>query len=197
MRYSRTLFSTALPLALLFGCGRDAQQEAKSANLAASNGSGNTNATPREAKAVLAGAEGQRIGEATFEQTKDGVKVVLEIDEAPRGNKGVHVHAKGDCSDLPADTMGGHFAPDAKLHALPTEAREDQHHLGDLGNVDIGEDGRGKLEIVIKRANIKPNDVMSFLGRAIVVTEQNDSGAIEQPAGDSGAPFACGVIQAG
>jgi Cu-Zn family superoxide dismutase len=198
MRFSRPLFFTALPLALLLGCGRE---EPKSANAAQTTNTAstatNTGAAPKEAKAVLNGADGRPIGEATFEQTKDGVKVTLHIDDAPRGNKGVSVNALGDCSDPAAQSMGGHLAPDAKLHALPTEAREDQHHLGDLGNVDVGDDRRGKLEITIKRANIKLNDAMSFLGRAIVIHQQNDAGAIEQPAGDSGGALACGVIEAG
>lgn len=129
---------------------------------------------------------------ATFEETADGVTVVLNVDHAKPGKQAVHVHELGDCSDIAGKSMGEHFAPDHKQHGLPAE---DEHHLGDLGNIDIGEDGKGTLEITAPRASLKPNDSHSFLGKALVVHQSDDKGT--QPSGNSGTPVACGVIKEG
>jgi Cu/Zn superoxide dismutase len=61
-----------------------------------------------------------------------GVKITVSVEDAPVGQKGIHIHEKGDCSDIPGKSMGGHFAPLAESHGLPDEAR-DGIHLGDLG----------------------------------------------------------------
>jgi Cu-Zn family superoxide dismutase len=187
---------TTIPLLLLLtGCSHDsepAQVPAQEAHMPSTQPpSGET------AHATLSDSNGAEVGRATLSQTDDGVKVVLQIENAPPGAKGVHVHEKGDCSNIPGKSMGGHFAPDVKIHALPTEESERERHLGDLGNVDVKGDGTGTLEITIKRANLTPNDTLSYLGRALVVHMGNDQGEVKQPAGDSGTPMACGVIQSG
>ena len=127
---------------------------------------------------------------ASFEETADGVTIVLNVENAKPGMQAVHVHEIGDCSDIPGKSMGEHFAPDHQEHALP---EQEKRHLGDLGNIEIGQDGKGKLEILAPRASLKPNDSHSFLGKSIVVHESKDKGT--QPSGDSGTPVACGVIR--
>ena len=131
-------------------------------------------------------------GSATFEETEDGVTIVLNVANAKPGKQAVHVHELGDCSDIPGKSMGEHFAPDHQNHALPDQ---EARHLGDLGNIEIGKDGKGTLQLLAPRASLKPNDSHSFLGKALVVHESKDMGT--QPSGDSGAPVACGVIKNG
>lgn len=131
-------------------------------------------------------------GAATFEETADGVSVVLSVDHAKPGKQAVHVHELGDCSDIAGKSMGEHLAPDYKQHALP---EKEERHLGDLGNIEIDKDGKGTLQIVAPRASLKPNDSHSFLGKALVVHASDDKGT--QPSGDSGTPVACGVIRGG
>lgn len=195
---------TTLPLLLIVGaCSRDSQTEPREPTTASQTvtspetlvTTGEVTEEPDEAQAKLIDSTGREIGKAKLSQEEDGVKVVVELDQAPPGHKGVHVHEKGDCSNLAAKSMGDHFAPETKLHALPTEQREADRHLGDLGNIEVEDDGTGKLEIKVKRANIKPNDALSYLGRALVVHTGADSGSAKQPSGDSGQPFACGVIE--
>jgi Cu-Zn family superoxide dismutase len=89
--------------------------------------------------------------------------------------------------------MGGHFAPGGEEHALPSETTA--RHLGDLGNLVVGEDGNGKLDITVIGANLKPGDTKSLLGKALVVHDGPDSGRAAQPSGASGSPIACGVIE--
>jgi superoxide dismutase, Cu-Zn family len=129
-------------------------------------------------------------GSAHFEEVASGVKVTVDVAHAPPGEKGVHIHEKGDCSDIAGQSMGTHFSPQPSPHGLPDSA---VHHIGDFGNIQIDEQGNGELEIVAKGARLQSGD--SFLGRAIVVHEGQDKGT--QPTGDAGNPIACGVIVAG
>ena len=147
------------------------------------------------AEATLVTAEGAEEGKATFVQEPDGVLVVIELEDVPQGKKGVHVHEKGDCSNLAGQSMGSHFAPDSDQHALPSEGAE--RHLGDLGNIVVAADGNGRLEIKVPDASLDPNAPTTFVGRALVVHSGEDTGSAQQPSGGSGPPMACGVIRKG
>lgn len=181
-------------------CNRDTRgDKVNEATVAAANASGDTAGepasmnAPMSAQAELTAADGAKIdGRATFVQQPDGVRVVLEVAEAPPGKKGVHVHTRGDCSDPKQQSMGPHFAPKLEQHALPSEG--DDRHLGDLGNITIADDGTGRLEITVPHATLGADDSTSFLGRALIVHSGEDTGSEAQPAGNSGAPMACGVI---
>jgi superoxide dismutase, Cu-Zn family len=148
---------------------------------------------PMGASANLSAADGARIdGHARFFQQPGGVLVVVEVNGAPPGKKGVHVHTRGDCSDIAAQSMGPHFAPKLEQHALPSEPKD--RHLGDLGNIDVATDGTGRLEVTVPSATLGADDSTSFLGRALIVHSGEDIGSGAQPAGGSGKPIACGVI---
>lgn len=149
----------------------------------------------REAEADLEPAAGLKAGgEVELKETADGVELEAEIEHASPGKHGFHIHEKGDCSDIAGKSMGGHFNPDGKEHKLPHEG--DARHLGDLGNIEVGEDGEGEIKFTLKGATLKEGDSRSLIGKSFVIHEREDSGAGKQPAGDSGAPIACGVIVA-
>jgi Cu-Zn family superoxide dismutase len=130
-------------------------------------------------------------GKGTLTETPEGVKVELTVEHAPPGTHGAHVHEKGDCSAPDGSSAGGHFNPSAHPHALPANS---PRHLGDLGNIEIGADGTGKLEIVAPGANLKEGDPNSFLGKAIIVHEKKDDGG--QPTGNAGGRIGCAEIKA-
>jgi Cu-Zn family superoxide dismutase len=129
-------------------------------------------------------------GRATLSETAEGVKVELTIENAPPGEHGAHVHETGDCSAPDGSSAGGHFNPSSHPHALPTN---DPRHLGDLGNIAVGADGTGKIEIVAPGANLKDGDPHSFVGKAIIVHEKKDDGG--QPTGNAGGRIGCGEIK--
>jgi Cu-Zn family superoxide dismutase len=144
----------------------------------------------KEATAEFKTVKGMKLsGDAEFEEIAGGVKITVEVEDAPVGMKGIHIHEKGDCSNIEGKSMGEHFAPMSKKHGLPSAG---EHHLGDLGNIEIKKDGEGKLEITVMGANLEKGDPMSFLGKAIVIHQGRDVGA--QPSGGTGKPLACGVI---
>lgn len=147
-----------------------------------------------EAEADLESVEGSEIdGDIEFKQVASGVDVIVSIERATAGKHGIHIHEKGDCSDIAAKSMGGHFNPENYAHALPAE--ELKRHLGDLGNIEINADGKGEITLTIIGATLKAGDPNSLLGRAFVVHDGEDMGKAKQPAGDSGSPIACGVIE--
>jgi superoxide dismutase, Cu-Zn family len=131
----------------------------------------------------------QLAGTGTLTETAEGVKVELELENVPPGEHGAHVHEKGDCSAPDGTSAGGHFNPESHPHALPESG---PRHLGDLGNVTIGADGKGKVDIVVAGANLKEGDANSFLGKAIIVHEKLDDGG--QPTGNAGGRIGCAVI---
>jgi Cu-Zn family superoxide dismutase len=129
-------------------------------------------------------------GSAMLMEVEGGVKVTLSVEGvAPGGDHGAHVHEKGDCSSPDGKSAGGHFNPGGHDHALPATAKR---HLGDLGNLTIGKDGKGSLEITIPGANLKAGDPSSFAGKAIIVHAKKDDGG--QPTGNAGDRIGCGVI---
>jgi Cu-Zn family superoxide dismutase len=144
----------------------------------------------RAARADFSAAPGYQLsGKASLREVAGGVAVSVQVEHAPPGKKGIHVHQKPDCSDIPGRSMGDHFSPEAHQHGLPSSV---EHHLGDLGNIEIEADGTGKLEVTIPGANLKPGDRSSFLEKAIVVHAQEDVGT--PPTGNSGSPIACAAI---
>ena len=148
-------------------------------------------AEPRTLEVTIEPKSGSKLsGKATLSEVDGGVKVVLSVEGVtPGGDHGAHVHEKGDCSAADGASAGGHFNPQGNEHALPTVAKR---HLGDLGNLKIGKDGKGSLEITIPGANLKAGDPNSFAGKSIIVHAKKDDGG--QPTGNAGGRIGCGVI---
>jgi len=65
--------------------------------------------------------------------------------------------------------------------------------MGDLGNLTIAQDGTGVLDVVVPQTNLKPDDRLSLLGKALVIHQSEDLG--DGPGGRSGAPIACTVLK--
>jgi len=150
-------------------------------------------AAPNRIEVPLVARSGSKLsGSATFIEVKDGVKVRVQVAGAPPGKVATHVHEIGDCSAPDASSAGGHFNPAAKPHGLPAGS---EHHLGDLGNIDIDADGAGSTEVVVTGATLKEGDPSSYLGRAIIVHEKQDDGG--QPVGNAGGRIGCGLITEG
>ncbi|HEY7863496.1 MAG TPA: superoxide dismutase family protein, partial [Thermoanaerobaculia bacterium] len=132
-------------------------------------------------------------GTATFTELSTGVvRVVVEIENAPEGTHGLHVHEKGDCSAPDASSAGSHFNPGGAPHAGPHDA---QRHAGDLGTIEIKGNGKGKLEITTDLLTVRPGP-NSVVGRSVIFHEKADD-LKTQPTGDAGGRLACGVVTAG
>ena len=147
-------------------------------------------AAPLKAIAVLHPTAGNKVsGTVTFTEEADGVRVQADITGLTPGKHGFHVHEFGDCSAADFVSAGAHFNPTKQPHAGPdAEAR----HVGDMGNVEADASGTAKLDYIDHELSLT-NDQRSIIGRSVIVHAKEDD-LKSQPAGDSGARIACGVI---
>jgi Cu-Zn family superoxide dismutase len=149
--------------------------------------------TAQSAQANLASASGSLVsGRVTLHAMPDGVHLSGTVGGfQPGSTHGIHVHEKGDCSAADASSAGGHFNPTASAHG---RASTPTHHAGDMDNIVAGNDGTVALNIHLSGVTLgggAPNDIAD---RALVVHASPDD-YTSQPAGNSGARVACGVIK--
>lgn len=141
--------------------------------------------------AMIEGRSGSALtGTATFTQSSGAVHVVVDVNNAPEGVHAVHLHEKGDCSAPDASSAGGHFNPTHMSHGSPDSPN---HHAGDFGNMRVGADGHGHLELDSTILTIAPGE-MSVSGHAVVVHANADD-MTTQPTGNAGGRIGCGVVK--
>ena len=130
-------------------------------------------------------------GMVKFSQQGDSVSITAHIEGAPPGMHGFHIHEIGDCSSDDFKSAGGHFNPSDTVHGGPDNP---DRHEGDLGNIEIGEDGSGHLELTSSLITVSegPNSVV---GRGVILHEKADD-LVSQPTGAAGSRIACGVVAA-
>ena len=143
-----------------------------------------------KATAKLDPKSGSKVtGTVTFTKSGDMVEVTGDIENLTPGTHGFHIHDKGDCSAPDAASAGPHFNPTHQHHGGPDTA---ERHSGDLGNIDA--DSSGKAHIQWK-GKLSLAGADSIIGKSVVVHEKADDLKTD-PAGNSGARIACGVIEA-
>jgi Cu-Zn family superoxide dismutase len=147
----------------------------------------------RAARAVLKNAQGATVGTAVLAAERDGVSVVLQVQDLPAGTHAFHVHAVGRCDPPDFQSAGPHFNPTGKKHGVKNPAG---HHLGDLPNIQVGAGGRGEARALVRGADLAsgPNSLFGPQGTALVVHEKADD-EMTDPAGNAGPRIACGVIE--
>jgi Cu-Zn family superoxide dismutase len=143
-----------------------------------------------KAMATLDPKSGSKVtGTITFTKSGDETRVVADIENLTPGKHGIHIHEKGDCSAADAASAGGHFNPAHQHHGGPTGT---DRHAGDLGNLTADASGKAHLDWKGK-LSLSGDD--SIIGKSVVVHEKEDDLKTD-PAGNSGARIACGVIHA-
>jgi superoxide dismutase, Cu-Zn family len=145
-----------------------------------------------EAKVTLQGTtpDSKVTGEGILTEEQTGLHVKLSVENVPPGKHGIHFHENGSC-DEQGKAAGGHFNPNKVDHGyLPKDG--DMHaHAGDMGNIEVGADGRGTLDIVMPGVTLTKGQ-HAVDGKAIILHEKTDDFA--QPTGNSGGRIGCGVI---
>jgi Cu-Zn family superoxide dismutase len=144
------------------------------------------------ATAELRDPGGRKVATASLTEVSGGVRIVIEAAGLPPGPKGVHVHEVGDCASPAFQSAGGHFNPQHKQHGV---LNPQGPHAGDLPNITIAGDGTGRLETLTQRITLQPgpSSVLDADGSAIVIHAGPDDFRTD-PAGNSGARIACGII---
>jgi Cu-Zn family superoxide dismutase len=121
----------------------------------------------------------------------DGVRVHGQLTGlVPASIHGFHIHEKGDCSAPDGSSAGGHFNPLGMAHGNPITM---PHHAGDIPNQTADTQGVAKVDVVVHGVSLGTGASDDVLGRSVVVHKDRDD-YTTQPAGNSGARVACGVI---
>lgn len=129
-------------------------------------------------------------GQALFKDTEDGLHVSVQVSGVTPGEHGFHIHEFGDCGDS-GKNAGDHYNPDHLAHGNVLKDGVLQSHVGDLGNLTVGEDGTGRLDAVIAGVRLAGGKY-SVGGRSVVLHEKKDD--FGQPSGNAGPRAACGGI---
>jgi len=108
----------------------------------------------------------------------------------PDSEFGFHIHEKGDCSAPDASSAGAHFNPTNAQHGNP---QGESHHAGDMLNAKSDAQGSAQVDTIANGVSLDSGVPNGVRGKAIVLHEKADDYA-SQPAGNSGARIACGVI---
>jgi superoxide dismutase, Cu-Zn family len=142
------------------------------------------------ATATLAPTKGNQVtGTVDFVQRGSVVYVEAHISGLSPGLHGFHIHEKGDCRAADGSSAGGHFNPAGAAHAGPDSA---QRHAGDLGNLTADANGVAVYKVQVSGISLDSGEA-SIIGRAVIVHAAADD-LRTQPAGNSGARVACGLI---
>ena len=174
------------------GCSRQATHSADSAKRDAAAPAAAEGAQPPRHHAQLAPTQGNRAaGRIELIPTDNAVMITGTISGLePNSEHGFHVHENGDCSAPDASSAGGHFNPTSKTHGKPDSAT---HHAGDMFNLVADAQGTAQVNVRLEGATAGGGPT-SLLGKAVVVHAKADDYK-SQPAGNSGARIACGVIE--
>lgn len=145
------------------------------------------------AKATLEATSGSKVtGEVNFAEDNGNVRLELSADNLTPGEHAVHLHEKGDCSAEDASSAGGHWNPAMKPHGK--RGGGGSYHKGDIGNMTVGNDGKGTLSLSIEGWSIGGADSTNIIGKSVIIHEKADD-FTSQPAGNAGARISCGVIK--
>lgn len=151
-----------------------------------------------EASAVLRDPAGRTLGTVALAQARSG-EVTFDVSVAGLsvGSHGIHLHAVGSCEASGTTAFGaagGHFNPLARSHGLDNPQGS---HGGDLPNLVVAADGTGRLRTTTTRVSLTAGAIsLSDADGSAVVVHAGPDDQVSDPAGNSGARVACGVIQA-
>ena len=145
----------------------------------------------QQAIAVIGPTSGSNLtGTAIFTQSGDTITLIVEVQNVSPGLHGVHIHEYGDCSAPDGTSAGGHWNPTNVDHG---KWGEDEFHLGDIGNINVGEDGTGKIELTTDLWEMGTGSDLDIVGKGMIVHADADD-FTSQPSGNAGARIGCGVI---
>ena len=130
-------------------------------------------------------------GIVTFTQVGSVVTFVADINGLePNTSHGFHIHDLGDLSAPNLSSAGGHFNPTHEMHGGPMS---EHHHMGDLGNLVSDATGHAHLEGTVPGVTLTVGD-FGIIARSVIIHAKEDD-LHSQPAGESGARVAGGVIE--
>ncbi len=149
------------------------------------------------ATAIVRNATGDERGTADIWQDRDNiVHVDVQVNGMPPGPHGIHFHEIGVCTASGSTAFasaGSHFNPLGRQHGLDNSSGP---HGGDAPNFTVAADGTGRATFTTDRVSLSPGSTTLFDGDgSSIVIHAGADDQISQPAGNSGARIACGVVE--
>lgn len=138
-------------------------------------------------------ADGRLVARAMLYPAGGGIEVRIQAAGIAAGQYGAHIHAIGRCEGPEFESAGPHWNPAGRQHG---SLNPQGPHRGDLPNFEVGSDGAGRLEFAIPGATLHGGEhpIVDVDGAAIMVHIAPDDHRTD-PAGNSGARIACGVLR--
>jgi Cu-Zn family superoxide dismutase len=151
---------------------------------------------PDSATAVARSSTGLQLGTLTFEDRGTGVRILGTLKRLPPGVHGIHIHQVGRCDAPDFATAGAHHNPTGRKHGLENP---EGPHAGDLPNIVVDASGETVVDLMLLRPSSDASALAGLLDadRAAIVIHANPDDQRTDPAGNSGARIACGVIGRG
>ena len=87
-------------------------------------------------------------GEVLFWETEEGLKIHAHVEGLTPGRHGFHIHEFGDVRNG-GKNAGGHYNPEETKHAYVPRDGIENAHAGDLGNIEIDENGEGVFNVIV------------------------------------------------
>jgi len=142
---------------------------------------------------VVRSPAGASYGTLRLESTGGGTRLRGALAGLPPGVHGIHFHQVGRCDPPDFASAGPHFNPTNALHGLQNPLGP---HAGDLPNITVNAAGEAAVDLVTTRVTSDPSSPRGLVGgdgTALVIHADPDD-QFTDPAGNSGARIACGVV---
>lgn len=135
---------------------------------------------------------GEKIGKVAISQSKYGASFDVSVKGLPSGQRGFHIHEKGDCRPGMKDgqmqaglAAGGHYDPD---HRTSHKGPQGMGHKGDLPALESTSEA---IDQTVTAPNLKVADIR---GRSLMIHEGGDNYSDQPENGGGKGRIACGVI---
>ena len=146
--------------------------------------------------ADLVSSSGAVIGTVRVFSEPTGVTLRIDANGLPPGIHGVHVHSVARCDAPDFKSAGAHWNPTTKQHGHQNPSG---FHVGDLGNLGVGADGRLVAGLLVPGARLTGKDygngpvMHDYDGVSLVIHAKADDEKTD-PSGSSGDRIACALL---
>ena len=136
----------------------------------------------------LVSSGGAVLGTVRVFSEPTGLMLRVEATGLPPGVHGVHLHAVGRCDPPGFTSAGPHWNPTSREHG---HRNPQGHHMGDLGNLGVGADGKLVAGLLVPQATF---DALRDADGAALVLHAKADDEMTDPSGNSGDRIACAVL---